>query len=200
VTVTIRLARNADAPALDGVLADAFFDDPLSCHLLPDESRRDAGLRRGMGHVMRHHYLTNGGVWTTEELDGAALWAKPGDPKPSALQQLRELPVFVRAFGRRLPRAIGAFGTVEKRRPADPHWFLDILAVRPDQQGRGIGSALVKEGLSAADRDGVPAFLVTSNPRNVPFYTRLGFDVTEEYDIGSVHVWAMLRSPQAASE
>lgn len=195
MTVAIRQARPEDAVALDHVLADAFFADPLNDWLLPDESRRGAALRRGMGHVMRHDYIPRGGGFTTEELDGVALWAKPDGPKPSPLEQLRALPTFAAAFGRRLPRAMRAFGTVEKRRPDEPHWFLDILAVRPDRQGRGIGSALMGAGVAEADRAGVPAFLVTSNPRNVPLYERVGFEVTEEYDVGPVHVWSMLHRP-----
>jgi len=198
MTAAVRLARIDDAPTLDGVLADAFFDDPINVHLVPDEARRDAALRRGMGHVLRQTYLPNGGAWTTDELEGVALWAKPGDPKPSALEQLRQLPTFAAAFGRHLPRAMRAFGTVEKRRPSEPHWFLDLLAVRPDRQGQGIGTALVTPGLTEASRTSVPAFLVTSNGRNVPFYERLAFEVTEEYDIGVVHVWAMLRAPERA--
>jgi len=56
---------------------------------------------------------------------------------------------------------------------------------------------LVNFGLADADSAGVPAFLVTSNSRNVPLYERLGFVVTEEYDIGPVHVWAMLHQPKS---
>lgn len=194
MTVPVRLARLDDAPTLDGALAEAFFDDPLNDHLLPDEKRRDAALRRGMGHVLRHTYIPNGGAWTTDTLDGVALWGMPGDPKSSALDQVRELPTFARAFGRHLPRAIRAFGTAEKRRPAEPHWFLDIVAVRPGRQGQGVGSALINAGLRGADSAGVPAFLVTSNARNVPLYERHGFAVNEEYAIGPVHVWAMLRA------
>jgi predicted N-acetyltransferase YhbS len=91
-----------------------------------------------------------------------------------------------------------AFGTAEKRRPEEDHWFLDIIGVRPERQGEGIGSALLRAGLAEVDKDGVPAFLVTSQPRNVPFYEWLGFGVTEEYDIGPVHVWPMLRMPATA--
>lgn len=153
----VRPARPEDAPRLDDVLADAFFDDPISVHLVPDTSRRRDRLRLGMGHVLRT-YIASNGAWTTDDLDGVALWAKPGDPRPSALQQLKDLPTFVRSFGRHLPRAMRAFGTAE----------------------------------------GVPAFLVTSNPANVPFYEKLGFAVDDEYEVGPVHVWAMLRPPGAA--
>src|SRR5687767_11004336 len=84
----IRLARPDDAPRLDDVLADSFFDDPISIHLLPDASRRRDRLRLGMGHVMRS-YIASNGAWTNDDLEGVALWAKPGDPKPSAMQQLK---------------------------------------------------------------------------------------------------------------
>jgi len=189
----MRLARDDDAPVLDGVLADAFFDDPLNDWLLPNRGRRNAALRKGMGHVLRESYIPNGGAWTTEELEGVALWAKAGDPKPSTLQELRGLPTFAATFRHHLPRAMKAFGSLERRRPDEPHWFLDILAVRPDRQGRGIGSALMEVALAEADRTSMPAFLGTSNRRNVPLYQHFGFEVHEEFDLGPVHVWAMLR-------
>ncbi len=197
MTTRIRLAHPDDATVLDHVLADAFFDDPLNDWLLPNERRRNAALQRGMGHVMRETYLPHGGAWTTEELDGVALWGKPGDPKASARRQLRGLLTFAPTFGRHLPRAMQAFGALEKRRPTEPHWFLDILAVRPGRQGQGIGSALVSAALAEADRAGVPAFLGTSNARNLPLYERSGFVVSEEFDAGPVHIWAMLRQPKS---
>jgi hypothetical protein len=106
MAASIRLARVDDAPVLAHILADAFFEDPLSDWLLPNTRRRNGALQRSMGWVMRERYLPHGGVWTTEEVDAVALWRKPGDPKPSALQQLRGLPTFVATFRRQLPRAM----------------------------------------------------------------------------------------------
>ena len=45
------------------------------------------------------------------------------------------------------------------------------------RQGRGLGSQLLKHTLVAVDKDRLPAFLETANPRNVPLYERHGFDV-----------------------
>jgi hypothetical protein len=50
--------------------------------------------------------------------------------------------------------------------------------------------------LTEIDSAGLPAFLVTSNPSNLPFYEKLGFAVGEEYDIGPVDVWPMLSRPR----
>lgn len=49
---------------------------------------------------------------------------------------------------------------------------LGPVAVRPDRQGRGIGSALVRTGLEAADAARVPVVVVLGDPG---YYGRFGF-------------------------
>jgi putative acetyltransferase len=55
---------------------------------------------------------------------------------------------------------------------ARPALALAPLAVRPDRQGRGIGSALVREGLEAARGSGHLAVIVLGHPA---YYPRFGF-------------------------
>lgn len=43
------------------------------------------------------------------------------------------------------------------------HWYLEMCAVHPDHQGKGIGKALLDWGLAQADRDMVPAYLEASH-------------------------------------
>jgi putative acetyltransferase len=49
---------------------------------------------------------------------------------------------------------------------------LSPLAVAPAWQGRGIGSALVRDGLRRLDEEGVPLVFLEGDPR---YYSRLGF-------------------------
>lgn len=60
-----------------------------------------------------------------------------------------------------------------------------MIGVDPAHQGGGIGSALIAEGLKAVDRDGLIAYLESSNPRNIPLYQRHGFEVIGEIQSGS---------------
>ena len=62
-------------------------------------------------------------------------------------------------------------------------WYLQLLGVEPDRQGSGIGSALVREHLRLADRQGVAAYLETTI-ENLGFYGELGFEVIGEIGIG----------------
>lgn len=49
---------------------------------------------------------------------------------------------------------------------------LSPIAVRPDRQGRGIGSALIRTGLELLDRIGVPLVSLEGPPE---YYSRVGF-------------------------
>ncbi|KAK4498272.1 hypothetical protein PRZ48_010930 [Zasmidium cellare] len=62
-----------------------------------------------------------------------------------------------------------------------PFVELAMLAVHPDHQGKGVGSALLKDGLRWVDELGVPAFVVSSG-QGRGLYKRYGFE--EEWDFG----------------
>ena len=57
----------------------------------------------------------------------------------------------------------------------EPHWYLALLGVDPMKQGRGHGSSLLAYALERVDREGMPAYLEASSPRNKALYERHGF-------------------------
>jgi putative acetyltransferase len=60
------------------------------------------------------------------------------------------------------------------------------LAVSPPQQGRGIGSALVREALARADAAGEPVVVVLGHPG---YYPRFGFEPARALGIDPPHDW-----------
>ena len=83
---------------------------------------------------------------------------------------------------------------VAELRPATPHWYLPIIGVDPAYQGCGFGGALMKYACERFDRDGAPAYLESSNPRNIPLYQRHGFEVLATVQVGgSPPITPMLR-------
>jgi N-acetylglutamate synthase-like GNAT family acetyltransferase len=80
--------------------------------------------------------------------------------------------------------ANGVMDKIHKRHMTGPHWELLIVAGDPALQGQGRGSALVRDGLARADESGLPCYLNTNTPANLPFFEHLGFTVLEEASLG----------------
>jgi ribosomal protein S18 acetylase RimI-like enzyme len=87
---------------------------------------------------------------------------------------------------------------IHKARVQEPHWYLMLVGVDPELQGRGVGSAIIREGLARADRESRPCYLETSEARNLGLYERHGFAVLEEATLGKdgPQAWAMRREPR----
>lgn len=95
------------------------------------------------------------------------------------------------------PAALELFERMTQHRPATPHHYLALLATRPDCQGQGLGSALLGPVLARSDREGVPAYTESSNPRNIRLYERHGFGVVDELTLpDGPPLWPMWREPR----
>jgi putative acetyltransferase len=71
--------------------------------------------------------------------------------------------------------------------PVDRLLTLTPVAVRPDRQRQGVGSAVVRAALSAADERGEPLVLVEGIPA---YYPRFGFVSATELGIDAVPLTA----------
>jgi ribosomal protein S18 acetylase RimI-like enzyme len=129
---------------------------------------------------------------------GAALWAPPGSWLPSTAEQLRDLPHYIGLFGLGSLRANRFATDVMRKHPRSPsHWYLYAIGTSTSSQGRGVGSALLRDMLDRVDEEQLPAYLESSNVRNVPLYERHGFSVVEEIRLGrdGPQMWRMWREP-----
>jgi GNAT superfamily N-acetyltransferase len=174
-------------------MAAAFDDDPLMAWLLPDN--RLSRLQR-LFALLLSTGLPHDHVYTDEARSGAALWAPPGKWKTRLPQLAAQTPAWLRVLGRRVPAGLRLLTLMERHHPRELHYYLAAIGVRPDRQGQGVGAALLAPVLECCDAEGLPAYLESSKPENIPFYVRHGFEVTGEVAVpGGPPLWPMWRHP-----
>jgi len=198
---TVSRATRSEADIVGATLADAFRDDPVFEFLVPADAKgREVRLVTFFTSMARTYLRRDKHVYVGGEGRGAALWSPPGSWRLPPSEIVRETPASIKAFGRGLPKALRLLTQVEGLHPKEPHhWYLGYLGTRCDSQGQGVGSAMLREVLAQADDTRMPAYLESSNERNLTLYERHGFRVVEEIKaLGTgPSIWRMWRDPQS---
>ncbi len=197
----VRAARRDEAALLGEVLADAFAEDPVFAWLIPLHLRGRDNRVRAFFTSMSRGYLRQGKpCYLTGDASAAALWAAPGAWAMPLSQVILEAVPNGLAFRRRLFRALRTQMQIERLHAGHsrPHWYLGYLGARRDWQGQGLGTRMLRQVLAGVDTDGVPAYLESSNERNLSLYERNGFRVVGELQaLGhGPTIWRMWREPQ----
>ena len=192
--IDIRRATVADLPAIETTLGLAFQDDPVWTWLIGRRSRPATRMGAILAAFARPH-LEAGTVWMTTDGAAVAIWVRPGHwrlPRDAFVRHIAW--PLVKAGPRPFARFL-MLDETEKRHPREEHWYLEVLGTRPDRQGEGLGSVLIRKGLERAEQDGLPAYLESSKESNVPYYGRHGFAVTGTIEMprGGPTMWTMWR-------
>jgi GNAT superfamily N-acetyltransferase len=189
-------AGHRDIEVLGQLIADALHDDAVSKWLLPSP-----GIRRRIFPayfaLLVQRAITGGLAYTTLGRDAVALWLPGGQhpaPPPGGYpDQLAEITGPWTGQFR-------VFDTIlDQHHPAGrAHHHLAILAVRPDQQGRGTGTALLTAHHARLDQHAMPAYLEASSTRTRDLYKRHGYQPRPDSPIqlpDGPPMWPMWREP-----
>ena len=199
-----RHLTKAEIPQAGLALAHAFADDPMVTWFAGDSTSTErvarsaegffapclaAGLRRGHTYLLGDSSNTDAvAVWSPPDVEmlddpdvellGAAVYANYGEDVMERLLMLGAL-------------------TAENHPHDTPHFYLFLLGAVT--RGRGAGGNVMAPVLERCDAVGVGAYLESSNPRNVGFYERLGFEITWEAapEPGGPLISGMWRTPRA---
>jgi GNAT superfamily N-acetyltransferase len=190
---TVRTITAADAgPAIETVVL-AFAADPVARWTWPRSDQYLAGMPR-LVRAFGGNAFTHGGACCTEGYGGAALWLPPGiSPDEEKLGEVMESTVAPSLRD----NVLATFEQMAKYHPSEPHWYLPLIGVDPAYQGKGHGDALMSFILQQCDRDKIPAYLESTNPRNLSLYRRHGFEALGAIQAGSSPTLIpMLRRPR----
>jgi ribosomal protein S18 acetylase RimI-like enzyme len=177
----VRVAGIDDAPEVGRILAAGFGDDPVLTWVFREPARADK-LAVLFGFLAREALVPLGATYVLDRC--CAAWTPPGTPDwpPGRGERFAaELaPVCADADLERmgvLDRAMQA------AHPSEPLWYLGVIATEPAARGRGLGAEVLRDSLQVVDEAHLPAYLESTNPRNVSLYERHGFVET-----GRIHL------------
>lgn len=193
---TIKDTSPSEAEQAVAVISLAFATDPAARWTFPDAlaylTHFPAMVRAFGGPA-----FAQGTAYHVDGFAGAALWLPPGvEPDEETLVSI----VQQAAPAERQADLFGVFERMGESHPTEPHWYLPLIGVDPMEQGKGHGAALLQRVLRRCDREGMLAYLESSNPANIPLYQRHGFRVIDTIQVGSSPpIFPMLRQAAISS-
>lgn len=179
------------SPAIACIVA-AFITDPIGRFAWPSPHQYLEAMPRAT-QAFAGASFEHGSADVTADFCGAGLWLPPDvHPDGEVLEGVfRET-----STPDHLDDLLATFEKMDEFHPEERHWYLPLIGVEPNAQGRGLGAALMRHACARADEDGTPAYLESSNPRNIALYERHGFEAMGEIQIGAGPlVTPMLRRP-----
>jgi GNAT superfamily N-acetyltransferase len=191
--VASTLTANDEARAI-ATLSIAFAADPMTRWTWPSAHDYVAVFPR-FAHAFGGRGFAKGGAHATENLAAVAFWLPPDvQPDHDALDAALEQTV----APERLADLGQIFEQMASYRPGARHWYLPLIGCDPAYQGHGHGAALLGYALAECDRQNLPAYLESSNPRNITLYQRHGFESLGTIQVASSPTMVpMLRKPRS---
>jgi GNAT superfamily N-acetyltransferase len=179
---TIRSASEAELAEVGALIALSFNNLGPDTYLVPLPADRP----RVMGAfftLLTEHAFRYGRVDVIENgrgIEGTAVWFdRTGDtPEPPDYEHR-----VAALAGPYLDNFQALDALFEKYHPTEPHWTLAFLAVHPDHQNKGLGSALMRRTHDELDRAGVPQYLEGTNQDNIRLYRKHGYTDMTPFDM-----------------
>ena len=151
---------------MGATLAKAFADDPVWRGLVGERASRVVAA------LTTHGCRRRPAEFTMVE-DAVAWWHPPGQWRMGLAETLRLVPRVGPIARLGSLRLLRMSALIERQHPEEPAAYLGYLGAAV--QGKGLGGVVLQPALDVCDAFGWPAYLESSNPRNVPFYRRYGF-------------------------
>ncbi|KOX10518.1 GNAT family N-acetyltransferase [Micromonospora profundi] len=182
-----------DTALVAGRIAGAFTALEVTRWLVPDASKRESVLA-GDFEIMVDHAMRHGLVYGTADRSAVAVWfPSVGEPAPPPPDYDARLAAACGEWTDRFQHLDELFAA---NHPHDDHHHLAFLAVEPDRQGHGLGTALLKHHHAWLDANDMPAYLEASDPRSRDLYARNGYRAREPFRVpDGTPFWPMWREP-----
>jgi ribosomal protein S18 acetylase RimI-like enzyme len=174
--VISRQATDRDLQAMLDTLVPAFADDPVWGGWAFPDNTRAMEQRRALFRSWLIGALEYSEVRVTQNCEAVAVWFPPAGTRSSTNDQRELVEIAHGLLGSHADVFLAGYELLEESHPQEkPHYYLALLGTHNGHRGQGLGMELVRQSLFAIDTARLPAYLESTNPKNLLRYERLGF-------------------------
>ncbi|MBM7541310.1 GNAT family N-acetyltransferase [Amphibacillus cookii] len=184
------------------VLVNAFMDDPLLNAFKDQPNFKEK--YRAFYNVPLTYAFKYGEVYApTKQLEGIMAWTT-GDVADMTFWRMLRSGAMRPAFrmGSQSQKNIMPFvnqlsSDRAKNMKGQTFYYLALIGVAPEYQGKGYGKILLNSLIEKSERDHIPLYLETETTKNVAIYQHFGFNILTETPLPSLDMtaWTLLRKP-----
>ncbi|MFI7510528.1 GNAT family N-acetyltransferase [Micromonospora aurantiaca] len=197
MTHHIRAARWRERDIVAAVIAEALQPTPIAAWLVPDEEQRGRVLT-DVATIWVEHAMFYGDVHVTTDLNAAVVCFHRYGPVPPPANYSTRLAT---AAGPHTDNFLALDEVIASRQPAEAHYQLAYLAVRPTHQRAGLGRRLMEHLRSRLDLIDLPSWALIL-PAGEPLLAQAGYKADHAIvrPTGGVTVQPMSRRPGQRGE
>lgn len=123
--------------------------------------------------------IETGHIYLTEDLSGAIVCSNSDDKLPVLEEAYLTLRFVLKVTGiTGIGKALRREKYINQFHPKDQEFiYIWFIGLKKNEQGKGLGPAMLQEVIDRSNEEQIPIYLETSNERNLNFYKKHGFDV-----------------------
>jgi ribosomal protein S18 acetylase RimI-like enzyme len=126
-----------------------------------------------------------GKAYVSPDKKSCALIMYPDKKRTTVKTILWDIRFILMAIGiGNIKKALHREAIIKEQHPKIPFTYLWFIGTEPSGQGKGIGTALMKQIISDSGKQHRPIILETSTLKNIPWYEKFGFKIYKELDFG----------------
>jgi GNAT superfamily N-acetyltransferase len=178
----IRAGKKEKRKVID-ILSQSFDDNGSVNYVVKQGSNRQDHIRQLIDYSFN---MCNsfGDVWLSHDEQACALVLYPDKKRTTLFSILWDIDLALSVVGlTRILKILKRESRIKAFHPEGPFAYLWFIGVHPKKQHHGIGSQLLIDVIHESWIQGRPIYLETSVKRNLPWYSKYGFETYQTLEL-----------------
>jgi predicted N-acetyltransferase YhbS len=177
-------AKYTDKNLIVNILASSFDKNKSVNYIIKQDGKRAQRIKRLMEYSFEMCY-SFGDVYLSDDKKACALILLPDKKKTNFKSVLLDVKLIITCVGlSKLFKVLNRESKIKEFQTKGLMYYLWFIGVDPNEQNKGIGSALIQEIITEGRSMQRPVCLETSTLKNIPWYEKFGFQIYNELDLG----------------